>query len=329
MLVAHQLWRRASTLLLMALVALASLPLVAQTWPNRPIKLIVPHSPGGVTDVIARLVAQPLGDALGQSVVVENKPGAGGILGTDIAAKAAPDGYTLLMLVDANTIYPSTTLKLNHDPASSFAPISVLGRGSHVLVAHPTVPANNLRELIDYIRAHPGELSAALPSYGGPQHLALEMIKGNAKIDVTPIPYKGGGQAITDIVGGQVRLGLLGMAPAIPHIRSGRLKAIAVTGASRSAALPDVPTVAESGIPGFETNQWQSMVAPAGTPPAIINRIHAELLKIMKQPAVMDKLAGIGMDNYTSPTPDALAKMIRDELDRWPGIVKTAGIKAE
>lgn len=329
MLVLKSLWRRASALLAIGLLAAFSLPLAAQTWPSHPIKLIVTQSPGGVTDVIARLVAQQLGEALGQPVVVENKPGAGGIVGTDIAAKAAPDGYTLLMLLDINTIFPSTTLKLNHDPASSFAPITLLGRGSHVLVVHPSVPVNNLRELIAYVRSHPGELSAALPSYAGPQHLALEMIKGNAKIDITPIPYKGGGQAITDIVGGQVKLGLLGMAPAMPHIRSGRLRAIAVTGASRSAALPDVPTVAESGIPGFETNQWQSMVAPAGTPPAIINRLHVELVKIMKLPTVMEKLAAIGMDNSTSSTPEALAKMIRDELDRWPGIVKAAGIKPE
>jgi len=321
--------RRSYSALLVGLLAAACLPLAAQDYPNRPIKLIVPHSPGGATDAVARMVAQPLGEALGQSIVVENKPGAGGILGTDIAAKAAPDGYTLLMLVDANTIYPSTTLKLNHDPASSFAPISLVGRGSHVLVLHPSVPANNLQELIAYIRAHPGELSAALPSYGGPQHLALEMIKANAKIDVTPIPYKGGGQAITDILGGQVKFGLLGMAPAVPHIRSGKLKAIAVTGSTRSAALPDVPTVAESGIAGFETNQWQSMVAPAGTPPAIINRIHAELVKVMQLPAVKDKLATIGMDNSSSASPAALGKLIRDELDRWPGIVKSAGIKAE
>lgn len=329
MLALLSLSRRATTLLAAGLLAAACLPVSAQEWPNRPIKLIVPHAPGGATDAVARLVAQPLGEALGQPVLVDNRPGAGGILGTDIAAKAPADGYTLLMLVDANTIYPSTTLKLNHDPASSFAPISLMGRGSHVLVLHPSVPANNLQELIAYIRANPGQLSAALPSYGGPQHLALEMIKSHAKLDITPVPYKGGGQAITDILGGQVKFGVLGMAPAVPHIRAGKLKAIAVTGSSRSGALPDVPTVAESGIPGFETNQWQSMVAPAGTPPAIVNRIHAELVKVMQLPAVKDKLASIGMDNSSSASPEALARLIREELDRWPGVVKMAGIKAE
>ncbi len=329
MLASFSVSRRAGAFLMAGLLAACAMPLAAQDWPNRPIKLIVPHSPGGATDAVARLVAQPLGEALGQSIVVDNKPGAGGILGTDLAAQAPADGYTLLMLVDANTVYPSTKIKLNHDPAASFAPISLIGRGSHVVVLHPSVPANNLQELIAYVRAKPGELSCALPGANSPQHLALEMIKAHAKLDITPIPYKGGGQAITDIVGGQVKFGVLGMAPAVPHIKAGRLKAIAVTGSTRSGALPDVPTVAESGIPGFETNQWQSMVAPAGTPPAIVNRIHAELVKIMQMPAVKDKLATIGMDNSSSASPAALGTMIRAELDRWPGVVKSAGIKPE
>ncbi|MCX7233127.1 MAG: tripartite tricarboxylate transporter substrate-binding protein, partial [Burkholderiales bacterium] len=236
-----------------------------------------------MTDVVARLAAQHLGDALGQPVVVDNKPGAGGILGTDIVAKAPPDGYTLLMFVDANTIFPSTSKVLNHDPATSFTPISLLGRGSHVLVVHPSVAANNLRELVSVVRQNPKDFSAALPSYGGPQHLALEMIKVAAGVDITPIPYKGGAPAVVDVVGGQVKLGLLGMAPALPHIKSGKLKAIAVTGASRSAVLPNVPTLAESGLAGFATSQWQGIVAPAGTPAAVVARIHAELVKIMQQ----------------------------------------------
>jgi tripartite-type tricarboxylate transporter receptor subunit TctC len=270
-----------------------------------------------------------LGEALGQSVVVDNKPGAGGIVGTDIAAKAPADGYTLLMFVDANTIFPSTSKTLNHDPAASFAPISLLGRGSHVLVAHPSVTASNLREVVSYVRQNPKDLSAALPSYGGPQHLALEMIKAAAGVDITPIPYKGGGPAVVDVVGGQVKLGLLGMAPALPHIRSGKLKAIAVTGATRSAVLPNVPTLAESGLAGFATSQWQAMVAPAGTPAPIVNRIHAELVKIMQQAAIAEKLAAIGMDNATSASPEDMARMIRDELARWPGVVKAAGITPE
>lgn len=301
----------------------------AQSWPNRPIRLVVPHAAGGVTDVVARLVAQHLGDGLGQPVVVDNKPGAGGILGTDIVAKAPADGYTLLMFVDANTIFPSTSKVLNHDPAASFTPISLLGRGSHVLVAHPSVTASSLRELVGAVRQNPKDFSAALPSYGGPQHLALEMIKVAAGVDITPIPYKGGAPAVVDVVGGQVKLGLLGMAPALPHIKSGKLKAIAVTGASRSAVLPNVPTLAESGLAGFATSQWQGIVAPAGTPAPVVARIHAELVKIMQQASVVDKLASIGMDNATSATPDDMARMIRDELVRWPAVVKAAGITPE
>ena len=301
----------------------------AQNWPNRPIRLVVPNAPGGVTDVVARLVGQSLGEALGQPVVVDNKPGAGGILGTEIVAKAPPDGYTLLMFNDANTIFPSTTKVLNHDPAASFTPISLLGRGSHVLVVHPSVAANNLRELVSVVRQNPKDFSAALPSYGGAQHLALEMIKAAAGLDITPIPYKGGALAVVDVVGGQVKLGLLGMAPALPHIKSGKLKAIAVTGASRSAVLPNVPTLAESGLAGFATSQWQGIVAPAGTPGAVVARIHAELVKIMQQAAVVEKLASIGMDNASSATPDDMVRMIRDELVRWPAVVKAAGITPE
>ena len=301
----------------------------AQNWPNRPIRLVVPNAPGGVTDVVARLVGQSLGEALGQPVVVDNRPGAGGILGTEIVAKAPPDGYTLLMFNDANTIFPSTTKVLNHDPAASFTPISLLGRGSHVLVVHPSVAANNLRELVSVVRQNPKDFSAALPSYGGAQHLALEMIKAAASVDITPIPYKGGAPAVVDVVGGQVKLGLLGMAPALPHIKSGKLKAIAVTGASRSAVLPNVPTLAESGLAGFATSQWQGIVAPAGTPGAVVARIHAELVKIMQQAAVVEKLASIGMDNASSATPDDMVRMIRDELVRWPAVVKAAGITPE
>ena len=319
----------ATTALIFILLAGVSQLASAQTWPNRPIRLVVPHAAGGVTDVVARLVAQPLGEALGQAVVVDNKPGAGGIVGTDIAAKAPADGYTLLMFVDANTIFPSTSKTLNHDPAASFAPISLLGRGSHVLVAHPSVTASNLREVVSYVRQNPKDLSAALPSYGGPQHLALEMIKAAAGVDITPIPYKGGGPAVVDVVGGQVKLGLLGMAPALPHIRSGKLKAIAVTGGARSAVLPNVPTLAESGLPGFATSQWQAIVAPAGTPAPIVVRIHAELVKIMQQAAITEKLAAIGMDNATSASPEDMARMIRDELSRWPAVVKAAGITPE
>jgi tripartite-type tricarboxylate transporter receptor subunit TctC len=317
--------------MLLALLAATTvaLPATAQTWPSRSIKVIVPHAPGGVTDVVTRLVAQPLSEALGQPVVVENRPGAAGLVGTEIGAKAAPDGYTLLLFVDTNTIFPSTVRELHHDPGKSFAPITILGRGSHVLVAHPSLPVSNLRELVTYAKQHPGAVSYASPGAGSPQHLGMEIIRGRSGIDIVHVPYKGGGQAIIDVVGGQVQLGILGMAPALPHIKAGTLKALAVTGRDRSPVLPDVPTVAESGFPGFETGQWQGIVAPAGTPAAIIDRLHDELVKIMRQPAISERLAAIGMDTTVSATPADFARTLHEELQRWPAVVKSAGIKRE
>jgi len=299
-----------------------------QSWPSRPIRLIVPHAPGGVTDVVTRTVAQPLSEALGQPVVVENRPGASGLLGTEVAATAAPDGYTLLMFVDTNTIFPSTVKTMRHDPATSFTPITILGRGSHVLVAHPSLGVSTLQQLIRYAKEHPKELSYASPGTGSPQNLGAEIIKESAGIQMVHIPYKGGGQAITDVVGGQVKVGMLGMAPALPHIKGGKLVPLAVTGGKRAPLLPDVPTVAEAAVPGFETVQWQGIAAPAGTPPEIIKRIHGELVRIMASPTVVDRLKAIGMDNSTS-TPEEFRRLIESELARWPAIVQAAGIQPE
>lgn len=301
----------------------------AEEWPSRPIRLIVPHAPGGVTDVVARLVAQPLSEALKQQVTVDNKPGATGLLGTELAAKSAPDGYTMVMYVDVNTMYPALFRKIQHDPVASFSAVTLLGRGSHALVAHPSVPGQTLGEVVEHARKNPAALAAALPGLGGPQWLAFHQIKEAAKVDMPMIPYKGGGPAVIDVVGGQVKLGLLGMAPVLPHIKAGKLKAIAVTGRTRSPALPDVPTVIESGFPGIEASQWQSIVVPAGTPQPIIDRLHRELVRIMAQPAVIERLASFGLDNATSPTPQDLNRMIRQEVARWPAIFKAAGIEPE
>lgn len=313
----------------MALVLASAVAAGAQTWPTRPIRLIVCYAPGGVTDVIARLVAQPLSEALGQSIVVENKPGANGMIGSEIVAGSAPDGYTLLMYVDGNTVLPSIMKKMPFAPLKAFAPITVLGRGSHVIVAHPTLPVRSLSELIAYAKGHPGELSYASPGLASPQSLSLEAIKKASGIDIVHIPYKGGGQAIADVASGQVKLGVLGMAPALPHIKSGKLVALAVTGGTRSPLLPDVPTVADAALPGFETVQWQGIAAPAGTPPQIIGRLHDELVRIMAMPAVVERLKSIGMDNSTSPTPDDFRRMIESDLQRWPAIVQAAGIQPE
>ncbi len=301
----------------------------AQSWPEKPIRIIVSYAPGGVTDTVARAVAQPLGDALGQSVIVENRPGASGVIGTEFVAKSPPDGYTLLLFVDSNTMLPTAIKGLQHDPVKNFAQISLLGRGSLVLVVHPSFPANTLQNLVQYGKQHPNELSYAIPGRSGPQHLAFESIKALSGFSAEPIPYKGGGQAIVDVVAGQVKVAMLGMAPALPHIRSGKLRAIAVTGRERAQALPDVPTVAESGFPGFEVAQWQGLVAPAGTPPATIARLHTELLRIMRMPAIVARLAFIGMDNASSPTPEDFTQLVQKETNRWPALFKAAGIHPE
>lgn len=301
----------------------------AQSWPAKPVRLIVPHAPGGVTDVVARMVAQPLSEALGQAIVIDNRPGASGLLGTEVAAKMAPDGYTLLMYVDVNTIFPSTVKQLSHDPLGSFDPVTILGRGSHVLVAHPSLGVNNLQELAAHVKARPRELSYASPGTGSPQHLGMEIIRNAHGMDLVHIPYKGGGQAVIDVVGGQVKLGMLGMAPALPHIKSGKLIAIAVTGRSRSVALPQIPTVAESGLAGFETGQWQGVVVPAGTPAPITERLHSEMVKVMQRADIKEKLQTIGMDNSTSATPAAFRAMLKDEVGKWAAVVKASGIQPE
>ena len=304
-------------------------PVQAQSWPSRPVRIIVSYAPGGVTDIIARAVAQPLGEALGQSVIVENRPGAAGVIGTELVAQAPPDGHTLLMFVDGNAMMPAAIKNLKHDPVKSFAHITLLGRGSLVLVSHPTLPVASLADVIRYAKANPTALSFATPGKSGPQHLFFENFKASAGFNAEHIPYKGGGQAIVDVVAGQVKLGMLGMAPALPHIKSGRLKALVVTGRERSKLLPEVPTVAEAGFPGHEMAQWQGMVAPAGTPPEILARLHAELSRAMQLPAVEGRLAGIGMDNSTSASPEEFTQMIVRETRRFPELFRIAGIQPE
>ena len=301
----------------------------AQAWPGKPIRILVGYAPGGVTDIVARSVAQPLGDVFGQSVVVENRPGAAGVIATEFVAKSPPDGYTLLMFVDGNSMMPAAIKGLQHDPVKSFAQVTLLGRGALVLVAHPSFPPNTLQELVQHAKRNPGELAFATPGKSGPQHLAFESIKTLGGFKAEHIPYKGGGQAIVDVVAGQVKIGMLGMAPSLPHIKAGKLKAIAVTGRERAVSLPEVPTVAESGFPGFEMAQWQGLVAPAGTPPAVVARLHAELVRIMRMPAIVEKLAAIGMDNSTSATPEDFTQWVQKETGRWPALFKAAGVLPE
>lgn len=324
----YLLFRPVARTVLAALLLACGLSAGAQSWPTKTIRVIVPQAPGGANDLVTRLATGALAAALKQSVIVDNKPGAGALLGTNIAATADPDGHTLLAFGDANT-FPSTIKLSGRDPVTSFAPITLLGTGVHVLVSHPSLPVKTLGELLSYAKQNPKELSAAVPSLTGPQYIALETIKHRANVSIAAIPYKGGGQAVGDVVSGQVKLGLLGMAPVLGHIRAGKLKAIAVTGSSRSPLLPDVPTVADSGMPGFQTLQWLGLVAPVGTPAAVIDRLFGELQKITRDPAFVDKLASVGLDSNPSASPAEFGRMIKDEIERWPGLLKAAGVTLE
>jgi tripartite-type tricarboxylate transporter receptor subunit TctC len=317
--------------LLTGLLTLAACPLaLAQSYPTRAIRIVVPTPPGGSTDLATRLIAAPLSKALGQPIIVENRGGASGAIGADEVAKAQPDGYTLLMIIDQNTILPSLKRHLHHSMVTSFAPISMVGKGSLVLVAHPSIPVRTLAELVAYAKRNPGKLSYASPGTGTSPHLAGELLKQATGLrDITHIPFKGGGEAIGAVLGGQVPLAMLGMAPVLPSIQAGKLHALGVTGATRSPVLPDVPTMTESGYPTLVLTNWLGLVAPAGTPAAVIDRLHSELTKTLQLPAVKQGLARLALEPAASPTPNEFRHEIDRELQRWAAVVSAAGIQAE
>jgi tripartite-type tricarboxylate transporter receptor subunit TctC len=311
-------------------LTLAPLFAAAQDYPSKPVRLIVPYAPGGVLDVSARSIAIPLAKELGQQVIVENKPGGGGNIGTDLVARSEPDGYTILMFTDTNTIAPALYRKLSYDPVADFAPVTLLASGSHVVVAHPSLPVASIKELIAYATTHPGKLSYASPGAGTAQHLGGEMLKSAAGgLHITHVPYKGGGQAINDVVGGQVQLAVLGLAPALPHIKAGKLKALGVTGEERVAVLPGVPTIQEAGLPGVQTTQWLGVAVAAGTPAPVQEKLYAAFVKSVNAPSVRSVLDRIGLRVTTSTSPAAFAAFIRSDIQRWPAIVKAAGATAD
>jgi tripartite-type tricarboxylate transporter receptor subunit TctC len=313
------------------LLAIA-LPLcaAAQSFPQKPVHVVVPYATGGAMDLTARSLAAVMTESLGQSVVVENRTGGGGLIGTDYVARAAPDGYTVLMYADANAIAPAIYKKLNHDPVKDFAPITNTILGTHIIVAHPSVPANSLKELIELVKKGGSKLAFGSPGTGTPQHLAGELFKQQAgKLDIPHVPYRGGGQLIVDLVAGQVPLGLIGLPPTLPHIKAGKLKVFAVTARKRSRSLPDVPTVEEAGLPGYETIQWFGPVAPAGTPKPVIEKLFEHFVKALQHPSVTERLTKAGLDVAPSASPEAYGEFIRAEVARWPAIVKAAGIEPQ
>lgn len=317
-----------SIITMLAAMATFAMPCAALAQGSKPVTLIVAHPAGGGTDLVARVFAQKLSET-GRQVIVENKPGASGTIGTDQVARSAPDGLTLLVIPDTNAIVPALFPKLNSDIIADFVPITLLAVGSHVIVAHPSFPAKNLQDMIEYVKKNPGEPYAS-GGNGTAHHLGMELLKSMTGIDMRHIPYKGGGQAISDVVGGQVKVAMLGLAPTLQFINSGKLKAIAVTGDKRTPALPNVPTVAESSVAGFSTLQWFAVVAPAGTPAPLVAQYHAEFTKAARDPAVVEKLASaVGLEVRTSPAPVDLTGFLKHELQKWPPIVRAAQVKMD
>ena len=303
-------------------VAVSGVPAHAQEWrPDKPIRLIVPYVPGGAADLVSRLVAERLAVAFGQQVIPDNRPGATGTIALDTLAKAAPDGYTIANVGDSATILPFIYRKLTWDPRASFAPISLMTTQPLVLAVHASVPAATAREFIALARAKPGFFVFGSSGTGNSQHLAGELIKKVAGINMSHVPYKGGGQAILDLVGGQIPVAVLGSSPVIPYHRAGKVRILAVTAKKRSAALPEVPTLAEVGVPDIDVSQWLSLAAPAKTPKHIVARLNAEVAKILAAPAIREKLETTGFE-VTPSSPQELATMYRDGMTRWGPLVR-------
>jgi tripartite-type tricarboxylate transporter receptor subunit TctC len=300
----------------------------AQTYPGRPVRMIVPYPPGGPTDVLARIVAVKLSEALGQPFSIDNKAGASGMIGSAEVAKAAPDGYTLLGNASIHVINPSLYPKATFDAIADFTPVTQLASVPLILVVNNDLPVKNVRELIAYAKANPGKLNFASSGNAAAPHLAGESFKIAASVQMQHVPYKGSAPALTDLIGGQVQLMFDSMPSAMPHVKAGKLRPLAVTTAKRSAAVPDLPTVAEAGVPGYDISTWYGLWAPKGTPREITERLASETAKILKLPDVRERYAALGAEPVGS-TPDEFAAYCRSELTKWAKIVKESGAKAD
>ena len=307
---------------------LAALPALAQDWPTKPVRFIVPYPPGGGTDVIARIVQSRLGDALGQQVIIENRGGAGGAVGTGEAAHAAPDGYTFLFTLSSHTINP-LLYKLNYDTERDFSPVTLIVSVPQLIAAQPGSPIQSLQDVIRMSKEKPGSLNFASVGNGTPSHIAGELIKQRTGIDMVHIPYKGGGPAVADTLGGQVSFAIVTMPAAMSHVRAGKLKALAVTTAKRNPGAPDVPTVAEAlKIPDYEVDSWYALFAPAKTPPAIVAKMQKAIVQTIQLPEVKQKLLEQGGDTVGS-SPEHLGQVVKKELAKWPAIIKAANIRVD
>ena len=300
----------------------------ADEYPSRPVRVIVPFSPGGAVDGPMRLIAQELGKQLGQSVVVENRPGAGATIGTDAVAKAPADGYTLLLASQTNAIAATLYPKLPFDPIEDFVPITLIGREPGVVVVHPSLPVRTLQELIAYVKVHPGEINYASSGNGSGQHLFAAMLCSMTGMKMNHVPYRGSGQATADLLGGQVQVSIPGMAGMLGHIKSGKLRALAVTGATRAPQLPDVPTISESGVPGYEAYVWMGLLAPKGTSPVVVGKLQREVAVALNSLEVRNYMANASIEVVGS-TPAEFGTFFRKEKDMWAKIVRETGAKVD
>jgi tripartite-type tricarboxylate transporter receptor subunit TctC len=300
----------------------------AQTYPAHPVKLIIPFPPGGSNDIVGRMVAAQLGERLGQQVVVDNRGGAGGTIGTGIAAKSAPDGYTILLVSVAYAFNPALYKQLPYDPAAGFTPIGMLATGPVVLTINPQLPFQTAQELIAEAKRKPGDLRFASAGVGSLQHLAAELFLREAGIDMLHVPYKGGGPATLDVVAGHAEVSIGSLIQNLPHIRNGGLRALAVSGAKRNPALPEVPSASEAGIPGWDAANWWGLVAPLGTPAPIVERLHQELDAVLAAEETKKRFETEGAEPLSMP-PEAFGKYVSAEIEKWGRVVKAAGIKAE
>lgn len=300
----------------------------AQAFPVKSLRLIVPFAPGGTTDVVARAIAPKLGELLGQQVIVDNRPGGGTTIGTDALARSAPDGYTLMLATPDFAVNPSLYAKLPFDAQRDFTPVALIATYPLVLVANPALPAQSVKELIAFAKANPGRINYASGGNGSTPHLSGELFKALAGVDLTHVPYKGNGPAITDLLAGQVQLLFTGMPPVASFVKSGRLKLLAVTGGKRHATLPDVATVQEGGVPGYQVITWFGFLAAAGVPKPIVDRLNEDIGRALQAPDVRERLASLGADLSTS-SPEAFGTLLREEIAKWSRVVKSAGIKVD
>jgi tripartite-type tricarboxylate transporter receptor subunit TctC len=303
--------------------------LQAQPYPARPVRIVVPVATGGATDIVTRALAQRLTPALGQQVLVDNRPGGGSNVGFEIAAKSPADGYTLLMAQPAFTVNVSLYKKLAYDPLRDFTAITLAATGANVLVVHPSVPAYTLKDFIALAKANPGRLNYASSGNGTTPHLSGELFNSMAGVKIIHIPYKGAGASVTDLLGGHVDLAFLSLSSVVPQLKANRLRALAITSAKRSALMPQLPTFAEAGLPGYEVTGWYGLVAPAGTPRDIVNRLHADITKALARDDVMQVLAASGLESVAPNTPEEFTAFLEAEISKWAKVVKASGARAD